>query len=282
MRAAIYVRVSTEEQFAEGYSIDAQKDILKDHCIAEDWEVVGIYEEEGYSGRTIKRPAYAKMMEEIDRWDLILVMKMDRIHRNSRNFMNMMDELYKRGKMFVSSTESLDTTTALGRFVVDMIERLAQLESEQVGERTYMGMREKAESMVNDEAGSRTLGFNPPFGYSLEDGLLSSMDDEMGVAKGIFDSYIKGSTMDDIAYGLNSIGCLTRQGNPWSKYSIRNILHNPIYAGYMRWDGVLIRHFAEAAVVPTDFNRVQSIMSSRSRNGGKANILLVPDDDFQE
>ena len=149
MREAIYVRVSTEEQSTEGYSLDAQKAMLNDYCVAEGWDIAGIYEDDGYSGRNIKRPEYARMIEDSDLWDVILVLKMDRIHRNSRNFMNMMDDLNRDGKMFVSATESLDTTNALGRFVVDMIQRIAQLESEQIGERTYIGMKEKAESMSN-------------------------------------------------------------------------------------------------------------------------------------
>ena len=62
MRAAVYVRVSTEEQAAEGYSIDAQKMILEDYCVAEGWDVVAVYEDDGYSGRNTKRPAYRRMM----------------------------------------------------------------------------------------------------------------------------------------------------------------------------------------------------------------------------
>ncbi len=90
------------------------------------------------------------MLEEKDRWDIMLVMKMDRIHRNSKNFMIMMESLEKWGKKFTSMNESLDTSNAVGRFVVDIIQRIAQLESEQIGERTYMGMRQKAESMDRD------------------------------------------------------------------------------------------------------------------------------------
>jgi Site-specific recombinases, DNA invertase Pin homologs len=281
MRTAIYVRVSTDEQSTEGYSLDAQKAILADYCIAEGWEIFDIYEDDGYSGTNIKRPAYSRMMDNINEWDVILVMKMDRIHRNSRNFMSMMDRLNHEGKMFVSSTESLDTTNALGRFVVDMIQRIAQLESEQIGERTYMGMREKAESMENTKDESRTLGFNPPFGYSLSNGILLTNEDELGIVKGIFGSYLEGQTMDSIAYDLNKSGTLTRKGNPWNVYNLRTILHNPVYAGYMRWDDVLVKHFAQIAISPQEFNFVQELMVSRVKDPKKKKISFFIDENLE-
>ena len=276
MRAAIYVRVSTEEQAAEGYSIDAQKELLQDYCLVEGWDVAGVYEDDGFSGRNDKRPAYRRMMAEMDSWDLILVIKMDRIHRNSRNFMNMMEVLDRHGKMFVSQSESLDTTNALGRFVVDMIQRLAQLESEQIGERTHMGMREKAETLEDATEGKRTMGFTPPFGYRLENGALKEDEDELPVVKRMFDEYAESRTVDEICWTLNREGILTRRGNPWNKRNMSTILHNPVYAGFMRWEDVLIRHPAAVAVTSEEFNAVQELMASRIRDPSKRNVRLLP------
>ena len=108
IRTAIYTRVSTEDQAKEGFSLDAQLDKLRSYCKARDWIVVEEYVDDGYSGRTVKRPAYTRMMEEMDKWDALLVIKMDRIHRNSKNFMLMMDHLNKNKKEFVSmSAENL-------------------------------------------------------------------------------------------------------------------------------------------------------------------------------
>lgn len=216
------------------------------------------------------------MMDEMDQWDILLVLKMDRIHRNSRNFMAMMDALYKHGKQFVSAQDSLDTTNALGRFVVDMIQRLAQLESEQIGERTYMGMREKAESLDSSGSGKRTMGFTPPFGYMLEDGALKEVPDELDVVSRMFSECRSGRTMDEIAWGLNSEGTLTRRGNPWNKRNISNILHNPVYAGYMRWEDVLMHHDAEPVLSPEGFNEVQDMLSARVRDPSKRSAFRLP------
>ncbi|MGI5964646.1 MAG: recombinase family protein, partial [Candidatus Methanomethylophilaceae archaeon] len=276
LRAAVYVRVSTDEQAQEGFSLDAQKEMLLNYCYAQGWSVFKIYEDDGHSGRTIKRPAYTEMISEISEWDVMLVVKMDRIHRNSRNFMEMMDMLETNGKMFVSSTEALDTTNALGRFVVDMIQRIAQLESEQIGERTYMGMREKAENMENEKSERKTMGFNPPFGYRLDGGRLEAANDELEIVSNIFFQYYDGRTMDEICRNLNEEEKFTRRGNVWNKYNLRNILHNPVYAGYMRWDGILIRHDAHTAVSPELYNKVQELIASKVKDPSKRNVLQVP------
>ena len=280
-RAALYVRVSTDEQAAEGYSLDAQRSILEDHCLADGLDVFRVYEDDGYSGRNTNRPAYRRMMDEIDSWDVLVVLKMDRIHRNSRNFMAMMDTLNKKGKEFVSCFEALDTSNALGRFVVDMIQRMAQLESEQIGERTYIGMREKAETLEDSDTPKKTMGMAPPYGYQLEHGSLSGVPEELETVSYIFRAYADGETMDSICYSLNREGTLTRRGNPWNKYNLRNILHNPVYAGYMRWEDILIRHSADTAVSPEDFNGVQELMASKVRDPAKRTVRKVPTvDDF--
>jgi DNA invertase Pin-like site-specific DNA recombinase len=260
VRAAVYTRVSTEDQAREGFSLEAQRERLTAYCESQGWEITEIYIDDGFSGRDTRRPAYQRMMEQNERWDMILVMKMDRIHRNSKNFMIMMENLEKLGKKFMSMNESLDTSTAVGRFVVDIIQRIAQLESEQIGERTYMGMAQKAES------GEGLLGFCPPFGYIFKDGGLVRTEEEIIVVKDIFRRYLQGEKMWDIARLLNDEGLNTRRGNRWSIWSISRVLHNPIYAGYVRWDGFLIPSGHEAAVTIEEFNKTQEIVAGRIKS----------------
>ncbi len=273
---AVYIRVSTEEQANEGYSLDAQKEELLAHCDIMGYNVFNVYVDDGYSGRKTNRPAYRQMMSDIDSWDAILVLKMDRIHRNTRNFIEMMDILQKKGKDFMSRQEQLNTNNAMGRFVMQMIQGIAQLESEQIGERTRDGMRQKAETLGDSDDDKRTMGFTPPFGYRIQDGRLADEPDEQSVVKMIFELYIMGETIDSICYSLNRQGMLTRKGNPWNKYNLRNILHNPIYAGYMRWDDILIKHDATAIIDPIRFNTVQDKMVRRVRDPKKRNPEYVP------
>ena len=274
-RAALYARVSTEEQANAGQSLEAQMESLRRFCAAHDLEIAGEYIDDGYTGRNTNRAAYRHMFsaEERKKWDVLIVLKMDRIHRNSRNFMDMMDDLNKNGQGFVSTYDKIDTGNAVGRFVMDMIQRIAQLESEQIGERTYIGMKEKAST------GGGIMGFNPPFGYVIEEGELKEAGEELAVVSDMFAMYTDGMTLDAIAYRLNGLGTLTRKGNPWNKYNLRTILHNTVYAGYMSWDGILQEHGAERAVTPGTFNAVQDLMASKVRDPARRNPIYVPDGD---
>jgi DNA invertase Pin-like site-specific DNA recombinase len=258
VRVAVYTRVSTEDQAKEGFSLAAQEERLRAYCQARGWEVAGFYQDDGYSGRTTHRPAYESMMAQRESWDTILVLKMDRIHRNSRHFMEMMEELGKTGKDFVSATESLDTTTAMGRFVMDIIQRIAQLESEQIGERVYIGMSQKAKT------GPGVLGFPAPLGYDVVDGNLRINDREAPVVRDIFERARAGKTMDEISKELNGQGRQTKRGRPWTAVKVYRILHNPVYAGHLRWDR-LERKAEHEAIVPVEmFNEVQRSVRARA------------------
>jgi DNA invertase Pin-like site-specific DNA recombinase len=232
MRAALYARVSTEDQAREGYSLDAQMRKLELYCRSRNWEPAGRFIDEGYSGRNTERPEYMRMMTLIDHWDVILVMKMDRIHRNSVNFTAMMNSLKKKGKEFNSFYEKFDTTTANGRFVMDMMQRIAQLESEQIGERVKMGMKRKAELRAGN------LGSGHPYGYVHSNGTLEIKHDEAETVRMMYEMRIDGLSLKEIAEKLNANGVQAKQGGQWNKQSVHKILQNPLYAGKLRWDGV--------------------------------------------
>ncbi len=267
MKVAIYARVSTEDQAKEGFSLAAQLEKLRSYCKARDWKIAAEYVDDGYSGRNTNRPAYKKMMEEIDSWDILLVMKMDRIHRNSKNFMLMMEELRKKGKEFVSMTESLDTSTAMGRFVMDIIQRIAQLESEQIGERVYIGMRQKAKQ------GKGILGSPPPYGYTYRDGKLAVVDGEARVVKKMFEMYLDGHSLKEIEEWLNKNGIKTKKGGRWGKKTVARILSNPIYCGYIEWEEIIFRGGHRAIVSVDMFNEVQRLKHRKAKRKGRVFII---------
>ena len=260
VRVAIYTRVSTEDQAKEGFSLDAQLDKLRSYCKARDWVIGGEYIDDGHSGRTIKRPAYIKMMDEMDKWDALLVIKMDRIHRNSKNFMMMMEHLKQEEKEFVSMSESLDTSTAMGRFVMDIIQRIAQLESEQIGERVYIGMEQKARTNAG------VLGFNIPYGYFYSDGFLSIYRKEAIVVENIYTWYKNGRSMGEIAKMLNEAKVPTKKGGVWAKKTISTILKNPLYCGYLHWQEYVYRSGHTPIVDVADFNEIQDRIA---KHGGR-------------
>ena len=252
MRAAIYLRVSTEDQAREGYSLEAQRKRLTAYCKARGWDVADVYVDDGHSGRSVKRPAYARMLEERQSWDLILVLKMDRIHRNSVNFTLMMDSLRAWGKEFNSMQESFDTTTAMGRFVMDIMQRIAQLESEQIGERVRVGMEQKARK------GEGIMGSGHPYGYDIHDGGLIVNEEEAKVVRAIYRLRTEGQSLQRIADHLNSIGVRSKKGLDWKRQSISRILRNPLYCGCLRWADI-IRPGCHPAIVPLEeFSGVQT------------------------
>lgn len=257
VRAAIYTRVSTEDQAKEGFSLDAQLEKLRSYCKARDWVIAGEYVDDGYSGRNVKRPAYTRMMQEMDKWDTILVIKMDRIHRNSKNFMLMMEDLKKHGKEFVSMTESLDTSTAMGRFVMDIIQRIAQLESEQIGERVYIGMEQKART------NGGVLGFNIPYGYDYIDGKLVINKDEARIVKDIYSWYSDGKSMGEIAKMLNNSKIPTKKQGFWAKKTISTILKNPTYCGYLHWEDYVNKSDHDSIISEDEFNKIQDLIAAR-------------------
>jgi len=257
---ALYTRVSTEDQAKEGFSLDVQLKKLKAYCKARDWRIFEVFVDDGYSGRNTKRPAYKKLLDAIDQWDVLLVIRMDRIHRNSKNFMMMMEVLKKHQKEFVSMMESLDTSTAMGRFVMDIIQRIAQLESEQIGERVYDGMKQKAKMKRGN------LGFNIPFGYDYLNGLLTINKDEEHVVKQIFQEYQTGKSMTKIAKTFNKKGIQTKMNKSWGAQTISKILKNPLYCGKFHWDTIQYDGTHEPIIDMDDFNNVQQIIQKRSRN----------------
>ena len=252
-RVALYVRVSTEDQAKEGYSLDAQTKRLSEYCKFKGYEIADTYRDEGYSGRNAFRPEYRRMMDEIDRWDGILVFKMDRIHRNSRNFAVMMDQLRKHDKEFISVMEKFNTENAMGRFVMDVIQRIAQLESEQIGDRVKIGMTRKAKT------GDGNMGSPDPYGYSHSGGMLVINEAEAENVREMFRLKAAGNGPSAIADWLNRSNIPSKTGRTWSRQAVSHILNNPLYAGFVRWDGTISKGSHEAIITPEDF---------REANGG--------------
>jgi len=160
MRVAGYIRVSTEEQAREGFSLDVQRQRIESYCQSRGWTLIGIWQDDS-TGRDTNRPGYQAMMAAKDSWDAVLVIKLDRIHRRQKNFIEMIEQLISWGKSFVSISDNIDLSSAMGRFVVDLMARIAELESDQISERTLPAM---------DVAKER--GFHvgaPPLGFKWDD-----------------------------------------------------------------------------------------------------------------
>jgi site-specific DNA recombinase len=110
------------------------------------------------------------------------------------------------------------------------------------------------------------LGFNPPYGYGIKDDDLAIIEPEAAVVRDIFSSYLAGKKMIEIAEDLNRRDVHTRRGNGWTIYSISRLLKNPAYAGFRRWDGIMVKTSHQAIIDIPTFNSTQKLLASRIRN----------------
>lgn len=268
-KVALYTRVSTEDQAREGFSLESQLERLRNYCKAREWEIAAEYVDAGYSGRNTNRPNYNKMFEEIKKWDGLLVIKMDRIHRNSKNFLAMMEILVKSKKQFVSMTESFDTSTAMGRFVMNIVQLIAQLESEQTGERIAVAMVQKAKDTTKNFQGHRVA-----YGYTWdpETEIFTEKPKEIQIVREIFDWYSNTSISHrDLGYMFGL-----------SKSTVRYILHNSFYCGLERYLHYFkkINNGFKPIISIEEFNKIQVRMSGANKSHVSIDPLKVKDNDF--
>lgn len=141
--AAIYCRVSTEDQAREGYSLGEQLEKLKDLCKFRDYNIYGVYEDAGISAKDMEhRPQFQKMLEDVKNRNVnvIVAYKLDRLTRSVRDLEVLITELEKYECSLECAMDDINTSTANGRFFVRMLTVLSQLEIEIVSERTKFGM----------------------------------------------------------------------------------------------------------------------------------------------
>ncbi|ERN52801.1 recombinase family protein [Alkalihalophilus marmarensis] len=231
MRVAVYIRVSTQEQAQEGYSIKAQRKKLEAYALSQEWEIVQFYVDEGLSAKDMNRPELQRLLNNMEEgaFDCVLVYRLDRLTRSVLDLYEMIKKFEKHDIKFKSATEVYDTTTATGRLFVTIIASLAQWERENLGERVRFGLEQKAKE------GKWALS-TPPYGYDIENGYLKINDGEANTVKYIFDQYLKGRGMNQIVTDLNDNGTKTKSNSNWHQGSIRYILTNPAYIGTMRYN----------------------------------------------
>ncbi len=233
--SAIYVRVSTDRQAEEGYSLDAQRARLEAYCTAQGWMLCPdhVYIDAGESAKTTARPAYQRMIAAIDAGIVrrVVVVKLDRLSRNTNDFLDLLDYCDAREVGIVSIAESFDTGTPVGRAVVTVLLAFAELERRQITGRVMDGKRQKA-------IGGGYNGAPAPYGYDYSSGEFRIDEERAATVRRIFDAFLAGATMTDIARDLTAANVPTARGGAWAAATISHMLHNGAYAGLSQWDGV--------------------------------------------
>lgn len=225
---AIYTRQSVERQ--ESISVESQVEFCKKEGVGTQ---IRIYTDKGYSGKTIDRPAFQEMMQDIEAGKVrrVIVYRLDRISRSVLDFANVIDIFQRNHVDFVSTMEKFDTGTPIGKAMLMIVMIFAQLERETIQQR------------IMDAYASRSkrgfyMGGKVPFGFRLKetvlDGVCTKMyepiPEETEIVQIIFRLYAEPQTsLGDTARYLLQNGLLNREEKPFTRYRIRDMIVNPVY-----------------------------------------------------
>lgn len=218
----LYPRVSTEDQFRNGHSLDEQKERMLKLCDYKNYEVYKVYEDAGISAKNMNRPAFQEMIQDIKdgKINKIIVYKLDRLTRSIKDLEEICTFLEENNCSLESMCEDINTSTPNGKFFIRMLTILAQLEIERTSERTKFGM-------IGAVKKGHFVG-RAPIGYDKVDKKLVINDIESEVIRRIFDCYIKGMAANAITKILNEEKALNRK---WIPTLVDRILSNEIYIG---------------------------------------------------
>lgn len=247
-RVLLYVRVSSQEQMINGYSIGEQTDRLQQYAAAMDWTVIRTYTDPGYSGATTDRPALQELIRAVrsGNVDKVAVYKLDRLSRSQKDTLYLIeDEFLANGTDFVSMSENFDTSTPFGRAMVGILAVFAQLEREQIRERMLMGRVARA------KAGGYHGGSRAPLGYQYIDGQLV-VDDftAMYVRKAFYD-FVRGKKLTTICKEFQDAGVTTQF---WPNQNVKRMLSNRHYLGEVAFDHQWYPGHHEPIIDPETFD----------------------------
>jgi site-specific DNA recombinase len=220
MKAVGYVRVSTDKQADRGVSLDAQAEKIRAMAVVHNAELGEIIVDGGESAKTLQRPGMERLLALVDakKVQAVIVAKLDRLTRSVKDLCELLERLERRGVALISVAESLDTSSAAGRLVLNIMTAVSQWEREAIGERTRDALNHKRNN------GER-VG-NIRFGYRLgADGTHVEPDPaEQTVLDEIRNLREGGHTLRGIAAALNHRTLRTRRGTAWRLESVARVL----------------------------------------------------------
>lgn len=234
MKVVIYVRVSSKEQ-VEGYSIGEQIERLKAYCAAMGWTIVAIYIDPGHTGANMDRPDLQRMISDVEEGgiDKVVVYKLDRLSRSQKDILYLVEDIFlKNNTDFVSMQESFDTSSPFGRAMIGILAVFAQLEREQIKERTIMGKEARAKEGKWGGGSTEPIGYH----YDVPNDLLVIDEYEAMQLRELSELFLKGTPIRTIENILLKKGYKHKHGT-WTSKTIRYVLRNKLYCGYIKYQG---------------------------------------------
>ena len=280
LRCAIYTRKSSEEGLEQDFnSLDAQREACAAYIQSqrhEGWKpVTKRYDDGGFSGGTLDRPALTQLLADLDagKIDLIVVYKVDRLTRSLSDFAKLVERLDARGASFVSVTQSFNTTTSMGRLTLNVLLSFAQFEREVTGER----IRDK---IAASKKKGMWMGGYVPIGYDCVDSRLVVNEREAKHVRRIFELYRDLGNVEKLKKALTTEGIRSKSrtrrngdvtgGCAFSNGALFAILGNRIYRGEISHKGQTHTGQHEAIIDETLWEAVQAArQQTRQRSSGE-------------
>ena len=220
MKAYAYARVSTQGQKNDGVSLDHQQDRIAAWCKANGHELEKVYVETGSGGRADNRPELQKAMTAVCKARGILVVySLSRFSRSVKDTLHLTEQLDRSNAHLASLSESLDTSSAVGRMVYRMLSTLAEFERDVNAERTR-------NALGHMRRNNRRISAKIPFGYTLADDgntLLPNATEQSAISR-IVERRSQRMTLAAIAETMTTEGVKTREGGRWFPATIAAIL----------------------------------------------------------
>ena len=259
MTAAIYVRVSTDEQAREGLSLAVQEQRCRAAAEADGATDVRLYCDDGFSGTTLLRPGFQQLLADLAGHHALYVLSTDRLCRNATDFGLLIRTLEEADVDLRPVTDTLDLDTAGGRLSARIRADVDEFQVDQT--------REKVIASLDYRAGLGLHHGPPPFGYRLGagDDPIEPEPDLAPIVRSLYDRYARGASLRQLAQWLNAERVpQVKHGRAWDTSTVRNILVNETYLGRVRWRGEMIAGRHEPLVTARLWRSVQRRRRARS------------------
>lgn len=247
VRCVVYTRKSSEEGLEQDFnSLHAQRDASEAFIKSqkhEGWQLIKAhYDDGGYSGGTMNRPALQLLMQDIEagKIDVVVVYKVDRLSRSLHDFAKMVEVFDRHGVSFVSVTQQFNTTSSMGRLTLNVLLSFAQFEREVTGER----IRDK---IAASKKKGMWMGGHPPLGYDVAGKKLILNAAEAEIVRHIYGRYLALGNVRQLCDELARQGITSKSrssavrpgGSAFTRGALYHLLSNPIYIGQVRFKGTL-------------------------------------------
>ena len=263
MRCGIYVRVSTDDQRNNGYSIDLQLRMIKEYCEKNDYSIVDVYNDAGYSGKDLMRPEMQRLLADIKskKIDKLIAIKVDRLTRNNYDGFWLLYYCEEHDVKIELILEPYDVSTANGEMIFGMNLVFGQRERKEIGARTKRAMEEMALEKIHPS--------KAPYGYirNKETGHLEIEPIEAQVVKEIFELCKQGNSTRNIATIMKDNNAYLKQGK-WASDRVYKILTNSIYIGIFEYgkykrksqDILRVENYCEPIIDETTWNATRNVL----------------------